>query len=267
MAVAAAHRELQGPQPQPALSTGMMGMYIFLASEVMFFGTLFAVYFYLHGSHTVWPPSFPPGTKEVSFLGVTLVNTFILFSSAVTAHIGQECLRFPGRHPIGAIVLVLFIVATAYSTWAALEEAPFGALLGVIALAAQLIGLVTMLGVAPFSRDREAYNRRAFVVLLVMTIILGFLFEIGQVFEFTHAGFKFTSTEFTSAFFTMTGFHGGHVLGGLILLTLVLGRTLRGQFSPQHHVGVAAATLYWHFVDVVWFFLYGVLYVGIALQL
>src|SRR5207247_646023 len=111
------------------------------------------------------------------------------------------------------------------------------------------------------------HNRRGFVVLLVMTIVLGFLFELGQVYEFTHAGFKFTSSEFTSAFFTMTGFHGGHVLGGLIILLLLLGRTLRGQFSPQHHVGVAAGTLYWHFVDLVWAFLYGVLYVGIALQL
>ena len=267
MALAATHRELQGPPAQPALSAGMMGMYIFLASEVMFFGTLFAVYFYLHASHSTWPPVFPPGNEPVSFLGVTLVNTFILFSSGVTAHFGLESLRHPTRHLVGAALLVLFLALTAVASVASLGEKPFGTLLGAVALVAQFAGVLAMLGVQPFARSDNGYNRRAFVVLLVMTIILGFLFEFGQLYEFTNAGFKFTTTEFTSAFFTMTGFHGGHVLGGLVILLLILGRTLRGQFSPQHHVGVAAGTLYWHFVDLVWAFLYGVLYLGIALQL
>src|SRR5207249_12084198 len=103
MAVATLQRE---PTPQyPAIKPGMMGMYIFLASEVMFFGTLFAVYFYLHASHSTWPPVFPPGNEPVSFLGVTLVNTFILFSSGVTAHFGLESLRHPTRHLVGAALL------------------------------------------------------------------------------------------------------------------------------------------------------------------
>jgi cytochrome c oxidase subunit 3 len=55
------------------------------------------------------------------------------------------------------------------------------------------------------------------------------------------------------------------VLGGLVFLSLMLGRSLRGQFDSNHHVGIAAATLYWHFVDVVWFFLFGILYVSVAL--
>src|SRR5438270_7239433 len=245
----------------------MMGMYIFLASEVMFFGTLFAVYFYLHASHVTWPPAFPEGTEPVGFLGVTLVNTFILFSSGVTAHFGLEALRHPGRHPIGAALLVIFMAATAFATVLALGEQVFGTILGVIALVAQLFSLLAMLGTRPLALDQNGYNRRAFVVLLMMTIILGFLFEFGQLFEFTHAGFAFTTSQFTSAFFTMTGFHGGHVLGGLIILMLLLGRTLRGQFSPAHHVGVAAGVLYWHFVDLVWAFLYGVLYLGIAFRL
>src|ERR671931_1390186 len=113
MAVAATQHELQRPPPQPALSTGMMGMYIFLASEVMFFGTLFAVYFYLHASHAVWPPTFPKGSEPVSWLGVTLVNTAILFSSGVTAHFGRESMRHPDRHRVGAALLLLFFIATA----------------------------------------------------------------------------------------------------------------------------------------------------------
>ena len=70
---------------------------------------------------------------------------------------------------------------------------------------------------------------------------------------------------FASAFFTMTGFHGAHVLGGLILLTLILFRAGRGQFNSRNHVGPAAVTLYWHFVDVVWIFLFGILYLGVTL--
>src|SRR5437870_1056113 len=57
---------------------------------------------------------------------------------------------------------------------------------------------------------------------------------------------------------------GSHVLGGLVLLTLILYRAARGQFSSRNHVGPAAVTLYWHFVDVVWIFLFGILYLGVT---
>ncbi len=101
------------------------------------------------------------------------------------------------------------------------------------------------------------------------TIILGLGFEGGQIYEFIAAygrGLTLNGyNTFASAFFTMTGFHGAHVLGGLVLLTIILYRAARGQFSPQHHVGVAAVTLYWHFVDVVWIFLFGILYLGVTL--
>ncbi len=62
----------------------------------------------------------------------------------------------------------------------------------------------------------------------------------------------------------MTGFHGAHVAGGLIFLLLMLGRAMKGHFNSRHHVGFAAATLYWHFVDVVWIFLFGILYLAVT---
>src|SRR6266581_4230737 len=156
MAVATMHQQA-GPQ-YPAIKLSMMGMYIFLASEVMFFGSLFATYFYLYGSHIVWPPPAPSSTPEfyVNWWPIPFFNTIVLLSSGVTCH-------------------------------------------------------------------------------------------------------------FASAFFIMTGFHGLHVLGGLILLLIILYRAARGQFSPRNHVGVAAVTLYWHFVDVVWIFLFGILYLGVTL--
>src|SRR5260370_1242773 len=86
MAVASLQQE---PTPQyPAIKPGMMGMYIFLASEVMFFGSLFASYFYLFGSHPTWPPTPPQNTPEyyVNWLGIPALNTVILLSSRVTCH-------------------------------------------------------------------------------------------------------------------------------------------------------------------------------------
>ncbi len=205
MAVASARPE---QQPQfPVIKPGMMGMYIFLASEVMFFGSLFATYFYLFGSHLVWPPPPPSTTNEfyVNWFPIPLVNTVILLSSGVTCHFASDAI----------------------------------------------------------AQD----NRRRFFTLQIATILLGLAFEAGQLFEFISAfgrGLNLTANTFASAFFAMTGFHGLHVLGGLILLTLILYRASKGQFSSRHHVGVAAVTLYWHFVDVVWIFLFGILYLGVT---
>jgi cytochrome c oxidase subunit 3 len=205
MAVAALRPE---PAPQyPAIKPGMMGMYIFLASEVMFFGSLFAVYFYMYGSHIVWPPPPPTATPEyyVNWFPIPFVNTIVLLSSGVTCHFALEAL----------------------------------------------------------SHD----NRPRFFFLQIATIVLGLGFEAGQLYEFINAfsrGLNLTANTFASAFFTMTGFHGLHVLGGLVLLTLILYRAARGQFSSRNHVGPNAVTLYWHFVDVVWIFLFGILYLGIT---
>jgi cytochrome c oxidase subunit 3 len=185
----------------------MMGMYIFLASEVMFFGSLFAVYFYLYGSHPTWPPLAPESRPEyyVSWWPIPFWNTIILFSSGVTCHFAAEAIA--------------------------------------------------------------QNNRRRFFILQIATIVLGALFEALQAYEFIQAfgrGLTLQANTFASAFFTLTGFHGAHVLGGLVLLILILFRAYRGQFSSRHHVAVNAVTLYWHFVDVVWFFLFGILYLGVT---
>ena len=201
MAVAQLPAQTEHRPQYPGINPAMMGMYIFLASEVMFFGSMFAMYFYLFGSHPFsWPP---PNTDPVNWWPIPTVNTVILLSSGVTCHFALESI----------------------------------------------------------AHDR----RRSFYILLVSTIILGALFEAGQVFEFTHARITFGGlNQFGSAFFTMTGFHGLHVAGGLVFLLLMLGRALKGHFNSQHHVGFAAATLYWHFVDVVWIFLFLILYLAVT---
>src|SRR4029077_2730546 len=83
----------------PAIKPGMMGMYIFLASEVMFFGSLFAMYFYLFGSHNGWPPTPPSTTNEfyVNWYPIPLVNTVVLLSSGVTCHFAADAIGHDNR--------------------------------------------------------------------------------------------------------------------------------------------------------------------------
>ena len=207
MAVAAAPVAVDNVPVHPRLSPQMMGMYIFLASEVMFFGTLFGGYFYLFASHNPWPP---PGAHPVDWIPIPAVNTIILLSSGATCHVAHLAI--------------------------------------------------------------QRGNRPRFFTWMVITIVLGFGFEIGQAYEFIEklapswigadpaTAMAFNANAFATIFFTMTGFHGLHVLGGLVILCILLWRFHLGQFSARHHVGIAAGAIYWHFVDLVWVFLFLILY-------
>jgi len=171
-----------------------LGMWIFIASEVMFFGGLIATFL----KYKLTLP-----TPEVAHLDVTLVgaNTFLLLTSSFTL---------------------------------------------VLALA----GL----------RD----NRRgAFMGNLLVTVLLGAAFLGGQGFEFATLygeGVTLTSSLFGSTFFTLTGFHGLHVLVGVIWALVLLVRGGRGAYSADNDLGVEIFGLYWHFVDVVWIVLFTLIY-------
>mgnify|MGYP002713099219 CR=1 FL=1 len=96
---------------------------------------------------------------------------------------------------------------------------------------------------------------------LVATIVLGALFTCVQAYEYSHAAFDFSGNIYGATFFMATGFHGFHVLVGTIFLIVCLFRALAGHFTPQQHFGFEAAAWYWHFVDVVWLFLFAAIYV------
>jgi len=105
-------------------------------------------------------------------------------------------------------------------------------------------------------------NKRKDLVLgLTATVGLGALFSIFQAYEYGHAQFAFSDGIYAANFYMATGFHGLHVLIGTIFLAVCLIRARRGQFSPQKHVGFEAAAWYWHFVDVVWLFLFAGIYI------
>ena len=104
-------------------------------------------------------------------------------------------------------------------------------------------------------------NRSRLVLGLIATVALGALFTMLQAYEYGHAGFSFPGHIYGSTFFMATGFHGLHVIIGTIFLFVCLVRALRGGFTPEKHFGFEAAAWYWHFVDVVWLFLFASIYV------
>jgi len=104
-------------------------------------------------------------------------------------------------------------------------------------------------------------NRKDLVNGLILAIVLGVVFTIFQVYEYQHAAFGFSGNIYGATFFMATGFHGFHVIIGTIFLFVCLIRALKGHFTPESHIGFEAAAWYWHFVDVVWLFLFFAIYV------
>lgn len=97
--------------------------------------------------------------------------------------------------------------------------------------------------------------------MLILTIILGVAFTCLQVYEYSEAQFTFDGTLYGSAFFMATGFHGAHVVIGTIFLTVCLFRLYANNMTAKKHLGFEFAAWYWHFVDVVWLFLFAFVYV------
>lgn len=104
-------------------------------------------------------------------------------------------------------------------------------------------------------------DRKGLIQGLWLTVILGAVFSSLQAFEYGEAPFGFAGLNYSSAFYMATGFHGFHVIIGTIFLIICLLRAYKGHFTPKQHFGFEAAAWYWHFVDVVWLFLFVVVYV------
>lgn len=109
----------------------------------------------------------------------------------------------------------------------------------------------------------QAGNRKKFTRSLFLVVALGIVFLGFQVYEFqvlAHEGLRLNSGPFGFAFFTLTGFHGFHVIIGVVWALRVFINALNGQFTATDHFGVEFFGLYWHFVDVVWIFIFTIIY-------
>ena len=131
-----------------------------------------------------------------------------------------------------------------------------------------IIGTVLLLGSSiPIRFAGNAItkgNQRNLRLGLGATIIMGALFLVGLVIEYTGAifdkGFTPSSSIFGSSFYTLTGLHASHVIVGLVFLSVLLMRSLRGDFTAKNHWAIVAGEMYWHFVDSVWVFVLTVVY-------
>ena len=107
-------------------------------------------------------------------------------------------------------------------------------------------------------------DRTQLILGLLATVVLGFLFLGLQAYEYIHAysdlNLKLTTGMYGSTFFMLTGFHGLHVTLGATMLLIILLRSIKGHFSPEHHFAFEAVAWYWHFVDVVWLGLFVFVY-------
>lgn len=189
--------------PSLGLDNRKFGFWAFIASEVLFFGTLIANFLVLSKLD-------PPGTfhevatgRELLNIPLTALNTFILLTSSFTVVLALEAIREGKQIP--------------------------------------------------------------FRIYLLITLLFGSFFIGVQAFEYNelivHEGLNMSSL-FGASFFTLTGFHGAHVVGGLIWLTILLFKAfgLQGGFSKENNLDVEIFGLYWHFVDIVWLLLFSLVY-------
>jgi cytochrome c oxidase subunit 3 len=193
-------------QHKQGMSNGMLGFILFLASEVMFFGGLFAAYFIVRADATEWPPVHLLTPEQVA-AGVRLESEFWL---------------------------------------------PF------IATIILIISSVTI-QIAVFSIRRG--NRSGLIQWTFVSMVLGIVFLVMQAYDYSILPFGIGDTIYGTTFYTLTGFHGLHVLGGVIFMGIILARSLAGQFTAANHEGVEACSFYWHFVDVVWIVMFTTLYI------
>ncbi len=103
-------------------------------------------------------------------------------------------------------------------------------------------------------------DRKGLVQGLGYSVLLGVLFTICQAYEYSHAAFGLSTNNYSANFFLATGFHGFHVIIGTIFLFVCWIRAIKGQLTPENHLGFEFAAWYWHFVDVVWLFLFVTIY-------
>ncbi|MEA2576480.1 MAG: cytochrome c oxidase subunit [Chloroflexota bacterium] len=110
-------------------------------------------------------------------------------------------------------------------------------------------------------RGARVGSRTRILRWLGLTLLLGGVFLLVQGYEFSSNGFGLDAGVFGSTFYILTGFHGAHVLAGLVLIAIVANRARLGLVSAERHTALEGTSYYWHFVDVVWLFLFSTLYV------
>lgn len=150
-----------------------------------------------------------------------------------------------------------YLASQSRTTWP-----PTGPLDLSLALPDTIILIVSSLVYHWGERGLRAGNHRRFVAGVRLAFLLGLIFLIIQGFEWKGQPFRPQSSAFGSMYYTTTGFHGAHVIVGLLMLLAVQIWAARGKFTPDRHLRVTLAGMYWHFVDIVWLFVFASFYLA-----
>ena len=198
------------------------GMSWFIFSEVMFFAAFFGALFYMRNLSIPWLAS--GDTSEQLWQGFTAVWP----SQGPGLKEVFSPMKAMGIPAINTLILLTSGVTVTIAHWGLLKN-----------------------------------NRGQLIKWLFATVVLGVLFLSLQAYEYGHAyaeGLTLKTGAYGSTFYMLTGFHGFHVTVGTIMLMVILGRSIKGHFTAEHHFGFEGVAWYWHFVDVVWLLLFILVY-------
>ena len=172
---------------------------------------------------------------------------------AMWVFLGTECLLFGG---LISTYLLYKTTGNDSTLPADVFDIPFTSISSFVLL---MSSLTMVLALSAVSRGDDARGR----TWLLTTALLGGVFIGGQVYEFTsfvREGVGFTNSPASSAFFTLTGFHGVHVTLGILMLMSLFVSSLKGRLTKDNAETVEIVGLYWHFVDIVWIIIFTVIY-------
>ena len=225
---ALAQENLTGLHNEQVDKSFRYGMLWFIASEVFFFLSFFGALWYIRNISVDWLG----GTGYLAATHDLLYNQFeATWPTAGPGSIGEQ---FTPMQAWGVPAFNTFILL---SSGATITWAHWGL---------------------------KAENRKLLTWGLIATIALGLLFVFLQAIEYQeayqHMNLTLRSGVYGSTFYVLTGFHGLHVITGAIMLSAILGRSLKGHFTPKNHFAFEAVAWYWHFVDVVWLALFLFIY-------
>jgi cytochrome c oxidase subunit III len=292
-----------GKPPAP-VSPGKVAMWLFLATEVMFFTGLIGSYIVLRSGSppTAYSNQYPPATYDkeippdatavvVEDLGPNRSQAISIIEAAtgLSPHDAErlvEGLPLPVKTGVtkdeaqklllqleqaGAKVKTEGLVFYQWPKPYKLEVNPLSINLTALNTFILICSSVSMVLALSAIQRGEVWKLRLY---MMATVVIGSIFLGIQVYEYYHliwgryfpigisadSHFRPSSSLFASCFFTMTGFHGAHVLGGVILLSCITIQAWLGTYTQSHHSPVELAGLYWHFVDLVWIILFTVVY-------
>lgn len=221
------------------LSNMKLAMWLFLGSECLLFGALISTFL----------------LSKTRFITELVAGNPDVIESLLPAEEAQA-LADEGVRGTIADLPVVFQEMAAEGSVEAIFDIPFTSLSSFVLLMSSLC----MVLAHKATEDRDYKNQR---IWLATTALLGSIFIGGQIYEFTsflREGLTFGGSLFGSAFYTLTGFHGVHVTGGIIMLVALLILSFRGKLQSDRAETVELVGLYWHFVDVVWVLIFTIVY-------